>query len=62
LDYAEHGGAPLLGVNGNVIKAHGRSDAKAIKNAILTARKMVAQGVLEVLKEKGGDYGQANHC
>ena len=34
MDYSEYGGAPLLGVNGGVIKAHGSSDPKAIKNAI----------------------------
>ena len=34
IDYAEHGGAPLLGVNGVCIIAHGASTAKAIKNAI----------------------------
>lgn len=37
LDYSEYGGAPLLGVNGVLIIAHGRSDAKAIQNAILQA-------------------------
>src|SRR5512134_1122426 len=34
LDYSEYGGAPLLGVKGCVIICHGRSSAKAIKNAI----------------------------
>ncbi|RBP41127.1 phosphate acyltransferase PlsX [Garciella nitratireducens] len=33
-DYTEYGGAPFLGINGGLIKAHGSSDAKAIKNAI----------------------------
>ncbi len=37
LDYSEHGGAPLLGVNGICIIAHGGSTAKAIKNAIRVA-------------------------
>jgi len=37
LDYSEYGGAPLLGVNGVVIMGHGRSSAKAIKNAIRLA-------------------------
>jgi len=36
-DYSEYGGAPLLGVNGVSIISHGRSDAKAFKNAIKTA-------------------------
>ncbi|MEI6603424.1 MAG: phosphate acyltransferase PlsX [Clostridia bacterium] len=35
LDYAEYGGAPLLGVRGKVIKCHGSSNAKAIRNAII---------------------------
>ena len=37
LDYSEYGGAPLLGVNGNTVICHGRSDANAIKNAIREA-------------------------
>jgi len=37
IDYAEYGGAPLLGVNGCVIISHGKSNAKAIKNAIFQA-------------------------
>jgi len=36
-DYAEYGGAPLLGIKGTCIISHGRSSAKAIKNAIKTA-------------------------
>ena len=41
MDYAEYGGAPLLGVNGVVIIGHGRSNAKAIKNAIRVAKEEV---------------------
>jgi glycerol-3-phosphate acyltransferase PlsX len=37
VDYAEYGGAPLLGVKAPVIIAHGKSNAKAMKNAILQA-------------------------
>jgi glycerol-3-phosphate acyltransferase PlsX len=37
VDYSEYGGAPLLGVNGVCIIAHGRSSPKAIKNAIRVA-------------------------
>ena len=37
MDYAEYGGAPLLGVNGNVIICHGKSNAKAMKNAVFQA-------------------------
>jgi len=37
IDYAEYGGAPLLGIDGCAIIAHGSSNAKAIKNAIFQA-------------------------
>ncbi len=36
-DYAETGGAPLIGIDGVVIVCHGGSDARAIKNAVVTA-------------------------
>jgi glycerol-3-phosphate acyltransferase PlsX len=49
LDYAEHGGVPLLGVNGNVIIAHGHSEAKAIKSAIFIAKKAVEQDVVKAI-------------
>jgi len=51
LDYAEHGGAPLLGVNGNVIIAHGRSNAKAIMNAILISKRAAEQGIVEAMRK-----------
>jgi glycerol-3-phosphate acyltransferase PlsX len=41
VDYSEFGGAPLLGVNGICIICHGRSNAKAIKNAIRVAKEFV---------------------
>jgi len=50
LDYAEHGGAALLGVNGNVVIAHGRSDARAIKNAIFIAKQAAERGALEAMR------------
>ncbi|NKQ40750.1 MAG: phosphate acyltransferase PlsX [Sulfurovum sp.] len=37
VDYAEYGGAPLLGINGCAIVSHGNSNSKAIKNAIFQA-------------------------
>ena len=45
VDYAEYGGAPLLGVNGTGIVCHGRSNAQAIKNAIKVAAEMVRNRV-----------------
>jgi glycerol-3-phosphate acyltransferase PlsX len=47
VDYAEYGGAPLLGVNGTGIVCHGRSNAKAIKNAIKVAAEMIRSRVNE---------------
>ncbi len=44
-DYQEYGGAPLLGVQGYCIIAHGRSTPRAIKNAILAAHKTVIENV-----------------
>ena len=51
LDYAEFGGAPLLGVDGVVIVAHGRSNAKAIKNAVRVAKQAVEGEMLAAIKE-----------
>ena len=54
IDYAEYGGALLLGVNGVVIIGHGRSSVKAIKNAIRVAKEEVERQVnakiLEAIK------------
>lgn len=50
LDYAEYGGAPLLGVKGNVIIAHGRSEAKAIKNAIGAAKRAVERNLFQAIE------------
>ena len=49
IDYAEYGGAPLLGVNGITIVAHGRSDARAIFNAIRVARDAAAGGLVATI-------------
>jgi glycerol-3-phosphate acyltransferase PlsX len=50
-DWREHGGAPLLGVKGNVIMAHGRSDAIAIKNAIKVAIDFIKFNPIEHLEK-----------
>jgi len=51
LDYAEYGGAPLLGVNSVVIIGHGRSNIKAIKNAIRVAKEEVERKFNEHILE-----------
>jgi phosphate acyltransferase len=50
LDYREYGGAPLLGVDGLVIIAHGRSDARAILNAVRAARDAAAGDVVGAIR------------
>ncbi len=49
LDYAEFGGASLLGVNGVTVIGHGRSNAKAIKNAIRVAKQAVQGNMLDAI-------------
>ncbi len=51
LDYAEYGGVPLLGVNGAAIISHGRSKAKAIKNALRVARQTAETNVTGAISE-----------
>lgn len=52
LDYQEHGGAPLLGLNGLVIKGHGSSDAGAIKNAVRQARLALQSQLIESISQE----------
>lgn len=52
LDAKEVGGTILLGIDGNIIKAHGNSDAKAIKNAAKYAIDIVESNIVEKIKEK----------
>jgi glycerol-3-phosphate acyltransferase PlsX len=51
-DYAEYGGAPLIGLKGCAIIGHGKSNAKAIKNAIFQALEYVNSGVNEEIEKK----------
>lgn len=55
IDPFEIGGAPLLGVNGVVMIGHGRSNAYAIKNAIREARKAVAGGLVQAIRDGIGE-------
>lgn len=54
LDYRQYGGAPLLGLDGNVLKAHGSSDGVAIYNAIKQAKRMAEADAVSIIKEKVG--------
>lgn len=49
-DWRKVGGAPLLGVNGICVIAHGRSDAEATKNAVLRGAEAVRGGLLEAMR------------
>ncbi len=51
VDYAEYGGAPLLGINGACIIGHGKSNANAIKNAIRVASEFVSHRVNERIEQ-----------
>lgn len=56
LDYQEHGGVPLLGVNGVSIIGHGGSTPKAIKNMIFRAEEMVQRNVNEHIRQAMQSY------
>lgn len=51
-DYTEVGGAPFLGVNGLVVKAHGSSNAKAFKNAINQCSYFIEKDIVKKIEEK----------
>jgi glycerol-3-phosphate acyltransferase PlsX len=52
LDYSEHGGAPLLGVKGVSIIAHGKSSSRAVKNALKAAAQAVTSGMNDLIGER----------
>ena len=56
-DYTEVGGAPFLGIDGIMIKAHGSSDAKAIKNAIRQAKLLHDCDYLNIVKSEIKNFG-----
>lgn len=58
VDSAEYGGAPLVGLNGLCIIGHGRSSAKAVRNAVAMAARFVSQGLLDKLSR---DIAAAAH-
>src|SRR5260370_18506871 len=51
-DWQEYGGAPLLGVNGYCLICHGRSDTRAIKNAIRVGKQLSGSGINEMIVEE----------
>jgi glycerol-3-phosphate acyltransferase PlsX len=61
MDYSEYGGAPLLGVKGGCIVCHGRSNAKAIKNAIRVARDFATNRIDVKIQERVADLHKREH-
>jgi glycerol-3-phosphate acyltransferase PlsX len=61
MDYSEYGGAPLLGVKGGCIVCHGRSNAKAIKNAIRVARSFALAHVDRKIQESVAELHNREH-
>jgi glycerol-3-phosphate acyltransferase PlsX len=59
IDYAEYGGAPLLGVKGVCIICHGRSDSNAIKNAIRVAADFASSNMNQRIEEELREYAAA---
>ncbi len=59
-DYEEHGGSPLLGVNGVCIIAHGSSNSKAIKNSISLAKKCVDEKLITDIQIGLADHLENN--
>lgn len=53
-DWREFGGAPLLGVRGVAVVAHGRSDARAVRSSIRVARDAVAQNITQSIADAAG--------
>ena len=51
-DYEEYGGAPVLGVNGPVIKMHGSSTARAVKSAIIRGLPYARENVVDIIKQE----------
>jgi len=51
MDYKEYGGAPLLGLGGVVVKCHGSSDARAVRNGIRQARDAVRHGLIRAIAD-----------
>lgn len=60
IDYSEYGGAPLLGVKGVCIIAHGRSNANAIKNAIRVAAEFAGGGINERIGAELGKWSSGS--
>ena len=60
MDYSEYGGAPLLGLAGLVVKAHGSSSRKAFASAIAVTARLVEAGVVQSMKRAAAQFRAEN--
>ena len=60
MSYEEYGGAPLLGVDGVTVVCHGRSEAKAIRSAILIAKRFYEERVNEYISKRFKGFEEGN--
>jgi glycerol-3-phosphate acyltransferase PlsX len=61
LDSAEHGAAPLLGLEGLVLVGHGRSSARAVQSGIRLAAELARAGTVALVREAISDRAQVRH-
>jgi glycerol-3-phosphate acyltransferase PlsX len=65
VDYAEYGGAPLIGLDGLCVIGHGRSSAKAVRSAIMMTAKLVNEQLIDRLTQDvaaaGSELRTPNH-
>jgi glycerol-3-phosphate acyltransferase PlsX len=61
MDYQEHGGVPLLGINGISIIGHGSSSPLAIKNMVLKAKEMYDKNLIEKIEKSLNSYTGEKH-
>jgi glycerol-3-phosphate acyltransferase PlsX len=54
IDWREFGGAPLLGIDGVAVVAHGRSDARAVKNAIRVTKEAAENQLVRKIRAEVG--------
>lgn len=60
LDYSEYGGAPLLGVKGACLIGHGRSNARAVRNAVRAAAEFCRLKIPEKIRVKARDFASVS--
>lgn len=57
MDYTEYGGAPLLGLSGLLVKAHGSSNRKALANAVRVTRELLDEGLVQNISQSLSSMG-----